>query len=79
MGDSSNETSHAHGHFDGDTELRRIRTDRGDLCSAKFCIVTTGCLSSANTPDFEGSVFHWGPTPDDIIGDTHEREDIRHS
>jgi cation diffusion facilitator CzcD-associated flavoprotein CzcO len=53
-----------------ETEGRwRIETDSGDAFSAQFCIMATGCLSSANTPDleggdgFEGECLHTGRWP----------------
>jgi cyclohexanone monooxygenase len=46
-----------------------IRTDRGDLVSAGFCIMATGCLSAARLPDFpgldsfKGKTYHTGHWP----------------
>jgi cation diffusion facilitator CzcD-associated flavoprotein CzcO len=46
-----------------------VETDAGDRVSASFCIMATGCLSSANLPDFEGladfegETFHTGRWP----------------
>jgi cyclohexanone monooxygenase len=46
-----------------------IRTDRGDLVSARFCIMATGCLSAARLPDFpgldsfKGKTYHTGHWP----------------
>ena len=50
-------------HFDETNALWRIETDTGLIVSARFCILATGCLSSANLPDFEGR--------DDFVGDTY--------
>jgi cation diffusion facilitator CzcD-associated flavoprotein CzcO len=47
----------------------RITTDRGDDVSARFCVMATGCLSAATTPDipglhsFRGDWFHTGQWP----------------
>ena len=47
----------------------RIRTDRGDDLAARFCIMATGCLSSANLPEipgresFAGRAYHTGRWP----------------
>jgi cyclohexanone monooxygenase len=46
-----------------------VRTDAGDECSVQYLIMATGCLSSANTPDFpgrdsfEGATYHTGRWP----------------
>ena len=40
--------------FDEPAERWVIQTDRGDQVSARFCIMATGCLSSAQVPDFKG-------------------------
>ena len=46
-----------------------IRTDRGDRVSARFCIMATGCLSTAQVPPFPGFEafagrwFHTGRWP----------------
>jgi cyclohexanone monooxygenase len=40
--------------FDETLSRWNIQTNRGDHVSAKFCIMATGCLSKARTPDFKG-------------------------
>ena len=46
-----------------------VRTDRGDVVSARFCIMATGCLSAARMPDlpgmtaFKGKIYHTGQWP----------------
>src|SRR6201990_1970453 len=40
--------------FDRATHRWTIRTDRGDEVSARYCVMATGCLSSARVPDFPG-------------------------
>ena len=55
--------------FDEATGRWTVETDRGDRVRAQFCVMATGCLSSANTPDlpglddFEGSIYHTGRWP----------------
>ena len=55
--------------FDEEASCWRIETDRGDLVSAKFCIMAVGCLSAPNRPafeglaDFRGPVYHTGQWP----------------
>ena len=42
-------------HFDEQDSSWRIRTDHGETISARFCIMATGCLSTAQTPDLPGA------------------------
>jgi cyclohexanone monooxygenase len=55
-------------HFDDATGRWAVETDRG-VVSARFCIMATGCLSSANTPKFPGidrfagATYHTGRWP----------------
>ena len=59
--------------FDEEMGRWQLRTNRGDQLSARFCIMATGCLSCANTPDFpgldsfEGEWFHTGRWPHDGV------------
>jgi cyclohexanone monooxygenase len=51
-------------HFDEQRGTWRIETrslGQSATCTAQFCIMATGCLSSANTPDFEGLADFQGP------------------
>jgi len=56
-------------HWDEKSRSWTIRTDRGAAVSARFCIMATGCLSSANVPDipgrdsFAGATYHTGRWP----------------
>jgi cyclohexanone monooxygenase len=56
-------------HFDDETARWMLRTDRGAAISAQFCIMATGCLSTAQTPDlpgadsYRGNVYHTGAWP----------------
>src|SRR5690242_6660745 len=56
-----------------------VRTDGGDEVAARFCIMATGCLSTANTPsfpgltDFRGRTFHTGTWPHEPVDFTAER------
>ncbi|WP_078343097.1 flavin-containing monooxygenase [Mycobacteroides chelonae] len=46
-----------------------VRTDRGDEVTARFCVMATGALSTANMPDipgrdsFAGELYHTGHWP----------------
>jgi len=59
--------------FDDANNCWKVRTDRGDSVSARYCIMATGCLSSRNMPDFEGleefggSWYHTGNWPHEEI------------
>jgi cation diffusion facilitator CzcD-associated flavoprotein CzcO len=56
-----------------------VGTDAGDELSAQYLIMATGCLSSANTPDFAGldsfagDVFHTGRWPAEGVDFTGRR------
>jgi cation diffusion facilitator CzcD-associated flavoprotein CzcO len=55
--------------FDETANRWTVRTDRGDLVSARYCIMATGCLSAARMPDFPGTdsfkgrIYHTGHWP----------------
>ena len=55
------ETRVTKAHFDEETGRWNVETDRVDRVSATFCIMATGCLSAANTPDFPGLESFTGP------------------
>jgi cyclohexanone monooxygenase len=68
--------------FDEATTRWAIRTDRGDRVSARFCIMATGCLSTAQVPDFEGLAtfagtwYHTGNWPHEGVDFTGHRVGI---
>ena len=55
--------------YDDDSARWTIRTDSGDLLSAQFCIMATGCLSTSRQPEFSGldrftgKTYHTGKWP----------------
>ncbi len=55
-------------HWDAERERWKIETEAGP-CTARFCIMATGCLSAANVPkfpgleSFEGDTYHTGRWP----------------
>jgi cyclohexanone monooxygenase len=49
--------------FDKDAVTWTVATDRGDRVHCRFVIMATGCLSSANVPEFKGA--------DSFAGDTY--------
>src|SRR5207247_4792559 len=65
--------------FDDTTGRWTVETDRGDRVSAQFCIMATGCLSSAQVPkfkgleSFEGKWYHTGHWPHEGVDFTGQR------
>jgi cation diffusion facilitator CzcD-associated flavoprotein CzcO len=59
--------------FDEDASRWAVRTDGSDDVSAQYLIMATGCLSSTNTPAFEGldtftgEIHHTGRWPHDGV------------
>lgn len=72
--DTSVETA----RWDEDARRWRIRTSRGSA-HARFLVMATGCLSSANVPDlpgfdeFRGETYHTGRWPHDGVDFTGRR------
>ncbi|QNG20154.1 NAD(P)/FAD-dependent oxidoreductase [Rhodococcus triatomae] len=65
--------------FDAGTDTWTVRTDRGDVVRARFCVFATGSLSAANTPDiagrdeFAGETFHTAHWPHEGVDFTGKR------
>ena len=65
--------------FDDDANRWTVTTDQGDIVSAQFCIMATGCLSAPRVPDFpgldrfEGDWYHTGLWPTDGVDFTGKR------
>ena len=65
--------------FDESATRWTVETDRGDRVSARFCIMATGCLSSAQAPkfpgleSFEGRWYHTGRWPHEGVDFTGQR------
>jgi len=65
--------------FDRTTGRWTIRTDRGDRVSARYCVMATGCLSTARVPNFPGidqfagQTYHTGHWPHDGVDFTDLR------
>ena len=68
--------------FDEAAGRWRIRTDAGERVSAQFCIMATGCLSTANLPEFPGrdsfagATYHTGRWPHEEVDFTGQRVGI---
>ena len=62
--------------------LWMIETNNGGRISATYCVMATGCLSSTNTPNFEGvesfsgSLYHTGEWPHHEIDFSGQRVGI---
>jgi cation diffusion facilitator CzcD-associated flavoprotein CzcO len=65
--------------FDEATNRWAVQTDRGDRVSAQFCIMATGCLSTAQVPPFKGldtfagRWYHTGHWPHEGVDFTGQR------
>jgi cyclohexanone monooxygenase len=65
--------------FNRTTHRWMIRTDRGDEVSAQYCVMATGCLSTARVPDFKGledftgKTYHTGHWPHEGVDLTGQR------
>ena len=66
-------------HFDEATHRWTIRTDGGEAISARYCVMATGCLSSARKPNlpgqesFTGQTYHTGQWPHTEVNFTGQR------
>jgi cyclohexanone monooxygenase len=49
-------------HFDETARRWRLETEDGRRYSARFCVMATGCLSTARVPEFEGIERYRGET-----------------
>ena len=73
------ETAVTRAHYDEAAALWRIETARGDRATATFVVMAVGCLSAANTPDFEGMsafrgpIYHTGEWPHEGVDFTGRR------
>ena len=78
-GDIQLETRVMAASFDERTNRWMVTTDRGDHVSARFCIMATGCLSTAQVPkfkgleSFEGTWYHTGHWPHEGVDFTGQR------
>jgi cyclohexanone monooxygenase len=65
--------------FDETTRRWTVTTDRGDRVAARFCIMATGCLSTAQVPKlpgrdtFNGKTYHTGRWPHEGVDFTGHR------
>ena len=65
--------------FDESNHEWRIDTSEGRTISANFCVMATGCLSTTNTPHFEGldsfkgAIYHTGNWPHETVDFSGEK------
>ncbi len=65
--------------FDDATGRWTVRTDAGEVMTARFCIMATGCLSAAKVPAFPGlerfggATYHTGLWPEGGVDFTGQR------
>ena len=65
--------------FDDAAKRWTVTTNRGETVSARFCIMATGCLSSARVPEFKGldsftgEWYHTGAWPHEGVDFTGKR------
>src|SRR3954447_12060931 len=65
--------------FDDATTRWTIATDRGDRVTARYCIMASGCLSTAQVPNypgletFQGKWYHTGRWPHEEVDFTGQR------
>ncbi|MEW6473591.1 MAG: NAD(P)/FAD-dependent oxidoreductase [Actinomycetota bacterium] len=52
----------ASAHFDESAGRWTLRTDTGEVISARWCVMATGCLSTPNLPDYPGVDRYGGRT-----------------
>lgn len=73
------DTSVTSAHFDENQRCWTVETDSGEAITARFCIMATGCISTAQTPDIEGlsdyqgATYHTGHWPHEGVDFTGQR------
>ena len=67
------ETRIVSAEFDETADLWTVESDKGDVVSARYCIMATGCLSTAALPKvpglerFQGKTYHTGLWPTEPV------------
>jgi len=73
------ETSVTAAHYNEDTALWEVETNKGERLSTRFCIMATGVLSAARMPEiagmkeFKGTTYHTGLWPHEGVDFTGKR------
>jgi cation diffusion facilitator CzcD-associated flavoprotein CzcO len=73
------ETKVTAAHYDDATGQWQVRTDRGETLNARYCVMATGCLSTARVPEFKGRErfkgrsYHTGHWPKENVDFTGQR------
>jgi cyclohexanone monooxygenase len=66
-------------HFESDSRCWKIETDSGERLTAKYFIMATGCISTAQTPklngltSYRGNTYHTGSWPHEKVDFTGQR------
>ncbi|PXY30808.1 flavin-containing monooxygenase [Prauserella flavalba] len=66
-------------HFDEGSRRWTVRTDRGHVVSARYCVLAVGCLSVPKAPEvpglenFRGSWYHTSQWPEDDVDFSGQR------
>ena len=69
-------------HWDEDSACWTVRTEGGEVLTARHVVMATGCLSASRMPDIEGhesftgAVFHTGQWPHDAVDFSGKRVGI---
>jgi cyclohexanone monooxygenase len=73
------ETTVNSAHFDAAQNRWLVETDKAEKVTAQFCIMATGCISTAQTPefmglaDYKGETYHTGNWPHERVDFTGKR------
>lgn len=73
------DTKVASATYDEGLQRWTVATDQGEIVSARFCIMATGCLSSGRVPDiagikdFQGKTYHTGEWPHEGVDFSGQR------
>jgi cyclohexanone monooxygenase len=73
LGDIRFETLVTSAEYDESAGRWTVETDQGDIVSARFCVMATGCLSAAKLPeiagieDYKGAIYHTGHWPHEKV------------
>ncbi|MEC9151496.1 MAG: NAD(P)/FAD-dependent oxidoreductase [Pseudomonadota bacterium] len=73
------DTSVTAAHFDEAAECWLVETDKGEKVSARYLIMATGCISTAQIPEIEGlseysgNTYHTGRWPHEKVDFTGQR------
>ena len=73
------ETSVTSAHYDASVRRWQVQTSRGEQLFARFVVMATGCISTAQIPDlpglsdYEGNTYHTGSWPHEDVDFSGQR------